>query len=429
MIPRDAAILVVGAGASGLVTVNALRSEGFTNVTVFERRSDVGGVWLFDEDLQDDAERYPSPMYDRLIGNIWYKLLELESHKFPDGIQNFPSRQEMQTYLQVYAKDHRAFIKICRNVLTINKVGDDWHVESMDTRPDGQHYTDTYKAVVMACGIYDFPDDPQIPGLAQWRKERPEQVIHSKYYRTPEPFRGKRILIMGNGPSGIDCASQCADVAKTPCYRTINGPAEHAVLPDDRIIDLPAVAELDVHAQSATLIDGQSLTGIDQIIISTGYRHSYPALRSLDRTDYPLITNGARVHNLYKHIFYLPDPTLCFVGLLIAAIPLPISEAQALTVARVFSGRLHLPDRNTMKKDEQSRLAQVGDTYKFHKMRYPLDADYGDMLRNWCLEASPAKANEQLPVQWNEERRLWRRMNLDLKMEQLREYRRLHSKN
>ena len=59
-----------------------------------------------------------------------------------------------------------------------------------------------------------------------------------------------------------------------------------------------------------------------------------------------------------------------------------MSEAQALTAARVLSGRLKLPSDDQMQEDEKERLDAVGDTYKFHKMRYPLDADYGDMLRS-----------------------------------------------
>lgn len=245
-------------------------------------------------------------------------------------------------------------------------------------------------------------------------------VFHSKYYRTPTIFCKQKLLVMGNGPSGIDISAQAADYAKVPITRNIHGPPEHACLPDERIIDKPAVDRFDADTRSAHLINGEVITDIDRVVISTGYRHCYPFLKSLNASSAPLITSGARVHNLYRHIFYRPDPTLCFVGLLIAAIPFPISEAQALTAARVLSGRLALPSDAEMRADEQERLEAVGDTYKFHKMRYPLDAEYGDGLREWCQQARPAKARETLPVAWTEERRQWRRMNLEMKMTQLR---------
>lgn len=424
MLRPDDPILIVGAGASGLVTAKALISEGFENITIYERREDIGGVWLFDDDKPaeggNSAQKFPSPMYDRLVGNIWYKLLELESHRFPEGTPDFPTRQMMQSYLEDYATDLRPLIHTCKNVKSVSKQGADWLVNASDTYQPCKSTEQTFKAVLLACGIYDTPDQPDIPGLQEVKESHPDMVFHSKYYRTPEIFRGQKVLIMGNGPSGIDIAAQSADYAKLPVVRTIHGPPEHACLPDDRIVDLPAVARFDPGTRSAHLTDGQVIAGLDRIIISTGYRHNYPFLRALNASEAPLVTDGARVRNLYRHIFYRPDATLCFIGLLIAAIPFPVSEAQALTAARVLSGRLCLPSEAEMAEDERARLAAVGDTYKFHKMRYPQDADYGDMLRTWCLEAVPAKEREKLPVAWTEERRAWRRKNLEMKTESLR---------
>lgn len=424
MLRLDDPILITGAGASGLICGTALISEGFTNITIFERREEIGGVWLFEDDRPkqqcDTSLPFPSPMYDNLVGNIWYKLLELDSHRFPKGTPEFPTRQMMQTYLLEYAKDLRPMIQLHRNVVSISKDGEDWVVNSVETTSPFKSSEQRFKSVILSCGIYDNPDQPNIPGLEQLRQRYPDMVFHSKYYRTPQIFSGQKILIMGNGPSGIDIAAQSADFAKTPIIRTIHGPPEHACLPDSRILDFPAVASFDPNTRSALLVDGQVIEDLDRVLISTGYRHSYPFLTSLNESIYPLITNGARVHNLYRHIFYRPDPTLCFIGLLIAAIPFPISEAQALATARVLSGRLKLPSNEVMRRDEQSRLSEVGDTYKFHKMRYPLDADYGDQMRAWCCEALPRKENEKLPVAWTEERRAWRRKNLNMKLEQLR---------
>lgn len=424
MLQSDDPILIVGAGASGLVAAKALQSEGFSNISIFERREDIGGVWLFDDDkpIQADknVQRFPSPMYDKLVGNIWYKLLELESHKFPEGTPEFPTRQMMQAYLEDYARELRPVIQYHKNVTSISKEGADWVVSSSATCQPYKVSEQRFRAVLLACGIYDTPDQPDTPGLEDCKARYPDMFFHSKYYRSPAIFQGQKLLIMGNGPSGIDIAAQAVEYASLPIIRTIHGPPEHACLPDERILDKPAVAKFDVDTRSAHLTDGQVIDHIDRVIISTGYRHSYPFLGALNSSSKPLITNGARVHNLYKHIFYRPDPTLCFIGLLIAAIPFPISEAQALTAARVLSGRLALPSDQEMRRDETNRLEQVGDTYKFHKMRYPLDADYGDQLRAWCLEATPAKEHEKLPVAWTEERREWRRLNLNMKLESLR---------
>jgi hypothetical protein len=74
---------------------------------------------------------------------------------------------------------------------------------------------------------------------------------------------------------------------------------------------------LIVHLKS-----GQKLCGIDGIIICTGYHITLPFLQEYhddetspaDANETVLVTDGTQVHNLHKDIFYIPDPTLVFVG-------------------------------------------------------------------------------------------------------------------
>ena len=44
---------VVGAGAAGLVAARELRREGH-QVTVFEQADQVGGVWVYTDEVEDD---------------------------------------------------------------------------------------------------------------------------------------------------------------------------------------------------------------------------------------------------------------------------------------------------------------------------------------------------------------------------------------
>lgn len=43
----------------------------------------------------------------------------------------------------------------------------------------------------MATGRYNAPDIPSIPGLAAWGERWPDQVFHSRNYRTPEVWANK----------------------------------------------------------------------------------------------------------------------------------------------------------------------------------------------------------------------------------------------
>src|ERR1700761_1897069 len=42
---RDPRIVIVGAGMAGIASAHAFRQAGFTNFTILEKGSDVGGVW------------------------------------------------------------------------------------------------------------------------------------------------------------------------------------------------------------------------------------------------------------------------------------------------------------------------------------------------------------------------------------------------
>jgi cation diffusion facilitator CzcD-associated flavoprotein CzcO len=42
---REPRVVVIGAGVAGITTAYVLREQGFRDITVLEKGSDVGGVW------------------------------------------------------------------------------------------------------------------------------------------------------------------------------------------------------------------------------------------------------------------------------------------------------------------------------------------------------------------------------------------------
>lgn len=63
-----------------------------------------------------------------------------------------------------------------------------------------------FDAVVVATGRYNAPNIPDIPGLAAWAEQFPDQILHSRQYRHPEPFENKTVMIIGAGTSGVEIA-------------------------------------------------------------------------------------------------------------------------------------------------------------------------------------------------------------------------------
>ncbi|KAJ9629547.1 hypothetical protein H2203_001921 [Taxawa tesnikishii (nom. ined.)] len=138
----------------------------------------------------------------------------------------------------------------------------------------------------------------------------------------------------------------------------------------------------DVSAESALpgtvlLKSGQRLCDIHRIVICTGYHISYPFLRSLhadnvapeDAGDTVLITDGTQTHNLHKDIFYIPDPTLSFIGVPYHVATFSLFEFQAVAVAAVFSGQVDLPPTALMRQGYLRRVSQKGSGRGFHSLK------------------------------------------------------------
>lgn len=194
-------------------------------------------------------------------------------------------------------------------------------------------------------------------------------IVHSKYYRNPEKYAGKKVIVVGNSASGVDIANQIAAVCKQPLLVSHRSGSINSAAQTGR----PEIAEFIVQDRTVKFVDGSMDTDIDAVIYCTGYLYSFPFLESLHA---PLIRTGECVENLYQHIFYRPQPTLAFGVLVQKVIPFPMAEAQAAVIARAWSGRLELPDSAQMAAWERRTLEETGGRRKFHVLPFPKDADY-----------------------------------------------------
>ncbi|KAJ4347538.1 hypothetical protein N0V95_005322 [Ascochyta clinopodiicola] len=94
--------------------------------------------------------------------------------------------------------------------------------------------------VVVASGHYHAPRVPDIPGLTEWKRRYPQRVQHSKGYRKPEDFHGKRIqnfLLIGGSVSATDIARELGPYANTIYQSHRNGQFDlsAALLPENAI--------------------------------------------------------------------------------------------------------------------------------------------------------------------------------------------------
>ncbi|KAF6812586.1 putative flavin dependent monooxygenase [Colletotrichum musicola] len=437
-------VAVIGAGPCGLAAAKYLLAEKkFSEVRVFEQRDTVGGVWTYsplnviDGDFTiprtqptrnpdtaiavegREAPQFVSPVYDLLETNIPHTLMNYSDRKFPTNAALFPPHQAVKKYLEDYAEELTPIISLSTQVLSVQKVpsGDRvcWEIETKDLKT-GETSKAPFDAVMVASGHYNDPFIPDIRGLAEFDKAHPGSISHSKFYRNPAQYEGKKVIVVGNSASGIDLSAQIATVAKLPVIvseKTIpNTPAEDR---SSWAKAVPEILEFIPEDRSVRLADGSVETGVDAVVFCTGYFYSFPFLRNLSP---PVITDGARARELYEHLLYIDDPTLAFAGIPQRIVPFPVAECQAAWVARAWAGRLRLPPKIEMRIWEASLLEDKGDGKMLHNLAFPQDLNYINMLHARSLEAEkrPGLENDgvgKIPPFWDDEK-YWTRERFPL---------------
>lgn len=195
-------------------------------------------------------------------------------------------------------------------------------------------------------------------------------------------------LLVGAGVSSMDIARDLGGHARSIYQSSRGGPydlPEH-LLPDNaaRIGGIASFGDLDVLSKNydalpgtVTLTSGQKLCDIHQVIVCTGYHVSFPFLRSYhadgvrreDASEECLVTSGQQTHNLHKDIFYIPDPTLAFVGVPYHVATFSLFEFQAMAIAAAFSGRVSLPSQAGMREEYLERIRRKGAGRTFHSLK------------------------------------------------------------
>jgi dimethylaniline monooxygenase (N-oxide forming) len=389
MTPRQvmADVAVIGAGSSGLAVLKALRERGIA-VECFERGSDVGGLWRYEND------NGLSGAYASLRTNVSRERMQYPSFPMPRSYVVFPSHSDMAAYLDAYAEAF-GLRELIRFRASVDRMEPDpsgrWSL-SLD---DGSVHR--YRAAVVAIGLFWCPKVPDYPGRFGG------VATHSHQYRTSEPFVGRRVLVVGAGQSAAEIAVEVSNVAvrtlmsvrsgthvlprwiggrpydasdidplnRMP-WRVMNliygwrvglelGPTPsswpagaHRLLEGIPIISsdlVPAVRRADVVVKPAIdrlmgdrvrFVDG-SEERVDRIIYATGYRISLPFLPS------SLGSANARDFPLYRRIVPPDVGGLFFAGFLDAPGGLlPVVEAQGEWIAAVLAGRLSLPPPERM---------------------------------------------------------------------------------
>lgn len=406
-----------------------LAEKCFNTIDIFEQQASFGGVWNYSNDpiytidipqtnpLQPLEEpiwhlvpdqngvanrsrqaTFASPMYERLETNIPHSIMRFSDSPSLEDQQLFPSREAVKQYLEDYGEDVRHLVSFQTQVIDICQTKPGNHQVRLKNLQTNTVYEKTYDAIVVANGHYSVPCVPNIRGIKAWNRANPGVISHTKSYRRREPFADKKVIIIGNGASGTDIASQIGQVCKHPPLMSQR--SESILGSAAGCADLvPEIAEFlpSSHGTRAVrFTNGRVEQDIDAILFATGYYYSFPFLSSLESK---LIPTGERVHNTYKHLFYTDDPTIAFMALPTKIIPFRIDEAQAAVIARVWAGRLALPSTLEMRRWEEDTISERGAGKSFHDLSIPREFEYHNDLVDWAMRATGHGG--KMPLKWS----------------------------
>src|SRR3569833_630074 len=429
-------VAIIGAGPSGLAAAKYLVAQGtFRNIVIYEQQSEIGGVWNYSEKPssvlhvpqvspfcppdppvrpQEPASGppvFPGPMYELLNTNIRGIVMAYTDQAFADDAPIFPSRQMVQEYLVEYARDIRQLIRFSVRVKDVQLRGDRgkdaWDIYSEST-VDGEPMLETFDAVVVANGHYDTMFIPEIQNIKAFHEAHPEIITHSKLYRRPDAFAGKKVVVVGNSASGLDIAQQISRVCKAPLLLSVRSPTPPIIIESAGCLETAPIEEFLVHERGVRFRDGRVETDIDAVVFCTGYLYSFPFFRD----DQPwLLNDGRRINGLYLDLIHIDHPTLAFPGLPKKIVPFPLCESQAAVFARVWSNVLSLPSREAMKAWEETQARERSDDF----FVYPKggDARYITEIHDWIMR-NPGPGKE--PPIWSDRRQLAREVHAEVKL-------------
>jgi thioredoxin reductase len=442
--------LVVGAGPAGLAAARRFAELGLP-FEVTEANDDVGGVWYYGSPR--------SPAYESLHCNSSRRLTEFPDFPMPASYPIYPDHRQAWRYLVRFAdqyrlRDHIRFQREVRQA-TRAKDADGWLVEFSDGT------SESYSAIVAASGAQTEPAYPRFwqdqngrPPSSLQRRLRPAAVFHSFYYRRPEVFRGRRVVVVGGGNSAFDIAADAASVAEgaflslrrgyhvipkmvfgrpsdafaEPSARlgvplairriffrllvdiSVGRPEAYGLpRPDHRLLDshavlgaraLARISEGDLEPigeieriEGANLIlkDGTELADIDVVVLATGYSRD---IAYIDREHLAWSGGGP---NLYLHVFHPERDDLFLIGghLELLAGGWPMYDLQArligLYLLGLAAGRPQARRFRQAKREPNPDLKRGLYRIETLRDRYGVDfVRYRRVLQRWIRRLSGA---------------------------------------
>lgn len=397
-------IAILGAGPSGLAQLRAFEAarlageKDLPEIVCYEKQDAIGGMWNYSwrTGLDRNGEPVHGSMYRYLWSNGPKECLEFADYSFEEHfgepIPSYPPREVLKDYImgRIDKQDIQKYIRFECPVrwVTFDDDTQKFTVTVMNHK-SGEQEVEEFDYVVVATGHFSTPNMPYFEGLEAY----PGRVLHAHDFRDALEFEGDDILLIGSSYSAEDIGTQCYKYGTKSVTISYRSQALGYDWPEG-ISERPLVTHFE--GAVAHFADGTSKR-FDAIIMCTGYLFHFPFLPD----DLRLQTHNCLYPaNLYKGIFWQPNPKLVYLGMQDQYFTFNMFDSQAWYARDVMMGKIDLPKMPARQQDEQEWLetydktASVNDSIDF-QANYIRDltnaTDYpefavekqGDILKQW----------------------------------------------
>lgn len=180
-------VIVIGAGQAGLAAGYHLKRNGLHYV-ILEANAEPTGSW---PKYYENLSLFSPANYSSLPGM-----------PFPIKGDIYPTRDEVISYLKIYAKHYNFPIQFNVRIDRVKK-NELFYVHTTD----GQLYRS--QNIICATGSFNQPFIPELEG----RNDFKGRIIHSSEYRNPDSYHNQRVIVVGRGNSAVQIGAEISEVA------------------------------------------------------------------------------------------------------------------------------------------------------------------------------------------------------------------------
>ncbi|WP_370942232.1 flavin-containing monooxygenase [Amycolatopsis sp. cg5] len=180
-------IAVIGAGVAGLTTAKVLLQAGH-EVEVFDKTSDVGGVWSQSRRYPGLTTQSPSAQYS------------FSDFPMPKGFPEWPTGAQVQEYLASYVTRNgiEPALRLSTNVTSALRADGGW---TLETDRGSAHFD----RLVVANGVFCEPAMPRFEGVDEFRAAG-GKVLPATELHDVDQAHDRHVLVVGYGKTACDVA-------------------------------------------------------------------------------------------------------------------------------------------------------------------------------------------------------------------------------